>query len=107
MSVMPLEEEPILRSFDSPGRIYSYAQEGGEVATIFGDYCRKSLCMESWDFVLDSVAYKVHDIVRRIVKPTMRHKRQSQTCESRSIQAYDGALKTAQMFALPRACMGL
>ena len=39
-----------------------YAQEGGEVAEIFGDFCRKSLCMESWDFIVDAVAYKVYDL---------------------------------------------
>lgn len=41
--------------------VVDYANEGGEVAEIFGDFCRKSLCMESWDFIVDAVAYKVND----------------------------------------------
>ena len=25
---------------------------------MFGDFCRQSLCMESWDFIMDAVACK-------------------------------------------------
>ena len=39
--------------------VLDYAEEGGEVAEVFGDFCRQSLCMESWDFIMDAVAYKV------------------------------------------------
>jgi len=36
-----------------------YAREGGGVAALFGKFCTRNLCAESWDFIVDSVAYKV------------------------------------------------
>ena len=35
-----------------------YAREGGEVATLFGEYCRHCLCEESWEFIVEGVAYE-------------------------------------------------
>lgn len=58
MFVLPVEGITSQRGGDNEG-VYDYAQEGGAVAELFGDFCRQSLCMESWDFVLDSIAYKV------------------------------------------------
>ena len=39
--------------------VYELAQKGGEIAEVFGEFCRDSLCMESWDFIIDCMAYKV------------------------------------------------
>lgn len=58
VSVVPLEGQTS-QILDGKEGVYDYAQEGGEVAEVFGEFCRNSLCMESWDFIMDSVAYKV------------------------------------------------
>ncbi|CAM9664895.1 unnamed protein product, partial [Pylaiella littoralis] len=34
------------------------AKSGGEMADRFGTFCQKSLCRESWDFVVDAVNYE-------------------------------------------------
>lgn len=52
-------EVPTSQSVEGNEGVYDFAQEGGEVAEIFGEFCRKSLCMESWEFIRDSVVYKV------------------------------------------------
>eukprot|EP00903_Cladosiphon_okamuranus_P009869 g9375.t1 len=36
----------------------SYAREGGDLATLFGAFCKRYLCEESWDFLLEAVAYE-------------------------------------------------
>lgn len=56
--VLPVEV-PTSQSVDDKEGVYDFAQEGGEVAEIFGEFCRKNLCMESWEFIRDSVVYKV------------------------------------------------
>ena len=56
--VVPLDGQAS-QSIDFNEGVYDYAQAGGEVAEIFGEFCRQSLCMESWEFILDSVAFKV------------------------------------------------
>ena len=56
--VVPLEGQSSRSADDNEG-VYDYAQEGGEVAEMFGEFCQKSLCMENWEFIMDSVAYKV------------------------------------------------
>ena len=40
--------------------VLDYAQEGGDVAELFGDFCRQNLCMENWEFIMDAMASKVH-----------------------------------------------
>eukprot|EP00904_Undaria_pinnatifida_P000034 jgi/Undpi1/10030/HiC_scaffold_28.g12484.m1 len=57
MCVVPIESSTT-RSVDDHEGVLDYAEEGGEVAEVFGDFCRQSLCMESWDFIMDVVAYK-------------------------------------------------
>lgn len=58
MFVLPVEGKTSGRDGDKEG-VYDYAQEGGEIAELFGDFCRKNLCMEGWDFIMDAMAYKV------------------------------------------------
>lgn len=41
------------------------ARNGGKTAKRFGKFCQKSLCMESWDFVLDAVNYETVSPVAR------------------------------------------
>lgn len=36
-----------------------YAREGGDLATLFGNFCRHCLCEESWEFIVEAVAYEV------------------------------------------------
>lgn len=38
------------------------AKNGGNNANLFGKLCQKSLCMESWDFVLDAINYETVSI---------------------------------------------
>lgn len=97
--VVPLEV-PIRRTFDNQRNVYYYAQEGGEVAELFGEFCRKNLCMESWDFVLDSVAYKVQGSIY-----VSTH--QLRDTESPTFQAQDGSRKTTTFCLEPGVCMGL
>lgn len=40
----------------------SYAREGGVLATLFGDFCRRCLCEESWEFIVEAVAYEVSSV---------------------------------------------
>ena len=57
--MVPIEGPTSPSVRDNEG-VLDYAREGGEVAELFGDFCRQSLCMESWDFIMDSMAYKVY-----------------------------------------------
>ncbi|CAM9756489.1 unnamed protein product [Scytosiphon promiscuus] len=68
-------------SRENPDTCLRLAREGGEIAHLFGEYCRRSLCMESWDFILESVSYEdltqldhqlavLATIVNRYLKPT-------------------------------------
>lgn len=57
--VVPIEG-PTSPSVRSNEGVLDFAREGGEIAELFGDFCRQNLCMESWDFLVDSVAYKVY-----------------------------------------------
>lgn len=36
-----------------------YARKGGDLATLFGDFCKRCLCAESWEFIVEVVAYEV------------------------------------------------
>lgn len=57
--VLPVQGHYCRSDCDKQG-VCDFAHEGGELAKMFGDFCRKNLCMESWDFIMDSVAYEVH-----------------------------------------------
>ena len=57
--VVPIEDPKSPSVRDKKG-VLDYAKEGGEVSDMFGDFCRQNLCMESWEFIMDSVAYKVY-----------------------------------------------
>lgn len=59
MHVVPVEGLTTRSADINNEGVLDYAEEGGEVADLFGDFCRRSLCGESWDFILDTVAYKV------------------------------------------------
>ena len=58
MSVLPVEGQVYLPIHGKYG-VSDFAQKGGEVAEVFGEFCRDSLCIESWDFIMDCMAYKV------------------------------------------------
>eukprot|EP00904_Undaria_pinnatifida_P000027 jgi/Undpi1/10024/HiC_scaffold_28.g12478.m1 len=55
--VLPVQGHYCRSDCDKQG-VCDFAHEGGELAKMFGDFCRKNLCMESWDFIMDSVAYE-------------------------------------------------
>lgn len=57
--VVPIEVPTSLSVCANEG-VLDYAREGGEIAELFGEFCRQTLCMESWEFLVDSVAYKVY-----------------------------------------------
>eukprot|EP00904_Undaria_pinnatifida_P000029 jgi/Undpi1/10026/HiC_scaffold_28.g12480.m1 len=57
MPVLPVEGQVYLPIHGKDG-VSDFAQKGGEVAEVFGEFCRDSLCMESWDFIMDCMAYK-------------------------------------------------
>lgn len=57
--VVPIEGPTCPSALDKRG-VLDYAKEGGEVAEMFGEFCKQNLCMESWDFIMVSIAYKVY-----------------------------------------------
>lgn len=39
--------------------VLGYAREGGPIADMFEHYCTRSLCAESWDFIVAACKYEV------------------------------------------------
>ena len=52
-------EETACRSYNGKEKVYDHAHEGGAVANIFEEFCRKILCMASWNFIMSSVSNKI------------------------------------------------
>lgn len=78
-AILPVEEgddipmEPIS---DTDG-VLEIASKGGISSDRFGEFCRKNLCMESWDFIVEAVQYQVCINIflnrhLRIIAPSVR-----------------------------------
>lgn len=52
--------------------VISIARDGGMPAELFGGFCEKNLCSESWDFVLVAVQY---EMVRARMGTYLNHSR--------------------------------
>ncbi|CAB1100119.1 unnamed protein product [Ectocarpus sp. CCAP 1310/34] len=62
-TVVPTEGWAVSASNRSSGPthgdgVLGYAQEGGSVASMFEQYCMRSLCAESWDFIVAACKYE-------------------------------------------------
>lgn len=66
-SIVPVEHVAgVGASTDAQG-VLALATKGGEMANRFGDFCRKHLCQESWDFIADAMRYERMVRTRRCV----------------------------------------
>lgn len=56
--VVPVECGSDVEMVSSMAGALPIARAGGEMGDLFGQFCRKHLCMESWDFIVEVCKYE-------------------------------------------------
>lgn len=67
--VVPVEATSSERdTISATAGVVDFAREGGTTAELFEKFCQSSLCMESWDFIVDAVHYEMVEKMQNIVE---------------------------------------
>lgn len=56
--IVPVEDADGVEAAENTEGVLVLAAKGGEIADKFGTFCRKFLCQESWDFIVDATHYQ-------------------------------------------------
>ncbi len=56
--VLPVELNPNVDAMSDVAGSLTIARAGGEMGKLFEEFCRRHLCMESWNFIVDVCKYE-------------------------------------------------
>lgn len=57
-NIVPVENVDGAEAAESTAGVLTLATKGGEMADKFDIFCKKHLCQESWDFIVDATRYE-------------------------------------------------